>query len=310
MGEVAWLPTRAMRQMIESVNDAIVVTKADCLDRPGPEIVYVNPAFCAISGYDLDEVIGRSPRILQGPGTDPRALGRIRAALGAWRSCREEVLNYTKTGVPYWLDIHIVPLRSNDGTVEYFAAIERDVTEQRNNTERLMRLAHEDVLTGVGNRSALADKMQSLCASGHRPLHRPHVLLIDLDGFKGINDTLGHPAGDEILRQFAAHAMAHLRRDDFISRLGGDEFVLLLQGYSAQEAVDLGERLVATLHAMPAAGASRIGASIGVTAVDWNEGLDTVYARADSALYAAKAAGKGVVRECPLVAPEDVRSVA
>lgn len=307
MVDAAWLPTRAMRQMIETVNDAIVVTKAEDLGRPGPEIIYVNPAFCAISGYDLDEVIGRSPRILQGPGTDPRALGRIRAALTAGRSCREEVLNYTKTGAPYWLDIHIVPLRGDGGTVEYFAAIERDVTEQRGNTERLMRLAHEDVLTGVGNRSALTDKVRSLCANGHQPLHRPYFLLIDLDGFKGINDTLGHPAGDEILRQFAAHAIAHLRRDDFIARLGGDEFVLLLQGYSAPEALDLGERLVATLHAMPAAGAGRIGASIGVTAIDWNEGMDTVYARADSALYAAKAAGKGVVRECSLVAPVTAR---
>lgn len=113
-----------------------------------------------------------------------------------------------------------------------------------------------------------------------------------------------HPAGDEILRQFAAHATAHLRRSDFIARLGGDEFVLLLQGYSAQEAVDLGERLVATLHAMPAAGAARIGASIGVTAVEWNEALEPVYARADAALYAAKAAGKGVVRGCSLVSPK------
>ena len=307
MVEAAWLPTEVLRQMMESVSDAIVVTKANHLDRPGPEIVYINPAFCSMSGYDLDEVIGRSPRILQGPGTDRRALGRIRAALDAGRSCREEVLNYTKNGAPYWLDIRIVPLRSNDGTVEYFAAIERDVTEQRNNTERLQRLAHEDILTGVGNRLALADKLRSLCASGHQPLHRPYFLLIDLDGFKAINDTLGHPAGDEILRQFAAHAMAHLRRDDFIARLGGDEFVLLLQGYSAPEALDLGKRLVATLHAMPAAGATRIGASIGVTAVGWNEALESIYARADAALYAAKAAGKGVVRGCPLMSPEVAR---
>jgi diguanylate cyclase (GGDEF)-like protein/PAS domain S-box-containing protein len=298
----AWLAPQAMRQLIETVSDAIVVTKANALDRPGPEIVYVNPAFCSISGYDPDEVIGRSPRILQGPGTDPRALGRIRAALDAGQPCREEVLNYTKAGTPYWLDIHIVPLLGDDGAVEYFAAIERDVTEQRTNAERLQRLAHEDVLTGVGNRAALADKLHSLWGDGPRPLHRPHFLLIDLDGFKAINDTLGHPAGDEILRQFAAHAVAHLRRDDFVARLGGDEFVLLLQGYLEKEALGLGERIIASLRTMPAAGAGRIGASIGITAVGWNEALATVYARADSALYAAKAAGKGVVRVCPLVA--------
>ena len=306
----AWLAPAVMQQLIETVSDAIVVTKAEGLDRPGPEIVYVNPAFCSISGYDPVEVIGRSPRILQGPGTDPRALGRIRSALDAKQPCREEVLNYTKQGAPYWLDIHIVPLRGEDGAVEFFAAIERDVTEQRTNTERLQRLAHEDVLTGVGNRAALAEKLAVLGRGTQRPLHQPHFLLIDLDGFKAVNDTLGHPAGDTILQQFAAHAVAHLRRDDFIARLGGDEFVLLLQGYTGKEAISLGERIVASLRTMPAAGAGGIGASIGVTAVGWGEALETIYARADSALYAAKAAGKGVVRECPLVSQTNAPLVA
>jgi len=291
-----WLPTRAMRGLIEATNDAIIITTASDLDRPGPRIVYVNPAFTALSGYRADEAVGGCPRMLQGPGTDRRASGRIRAALTAGQPAREELLNYTKHGDAYWLDIAIVPLIGDDGSIEYFGAIERDVTDQRLYSDRLERLAHEDVLTGIGNRAALQRHMAALVQEGDAAETVPYFLLIDLDGFKAINDSLGHQAGDRILQCFAAHAVSHMRRDDFIVRLGGDEFVLILDGYTRDEALRLAERIVATLSSMPAEGAAQVGASIGLTAFARREGLDAVFARADAALYEAKAAGRGVVR--------------
>ncbi len=137
MSEQLWLPTRALMGLIEATNDAVLITTAHDLDAPGPHIRYANPAFLKITGYELDEVIGKSPRMLQGPGTDRAALARIRRALADARPCREEVLNYSKLGKPYWIDVHIVPLFSDDGSLLYFGAIQREVTAQRRKLDKL-----------------------------------------------------------------------------------------------------------------------------------------------------------------------------
>jgi diguanylate cyclase (GGDEF)-like protein/PAS domain S-box-containing protein len=287
---------KALLDLIEATNDAILITTADDLDRPGPRIVYANPAFCTISGYTREEIIGRSPRILQGPGTCKRTLARMSVAIRAGQNCHEELLNYSKDGTPYWLDIHIVPLRNDAGKIEYFAAIERDVTDKRTEVERLERLALEDSLTGIGNRTALQGFLETLAQEPASGLETLWMLLFDLDGFKNINDTLGHIAGDQILRHFAAYVAASLRRDDFMARLGGDEFVVVLRGYTQECASALAERIVANLASMTVSGSDMIGVSVGMTAFQRNEHIETVISRADEALYRAKQEGKGRVR--------------
>ena len=137
MTDIKYLPIRILRGMINAVNDAIVITTSEGFDEPHPQIVYVNPAFTAITGYTAEEAVGQSPRILQGPGTDRAALSRIRHSLIAGQSCREEILNYGKDGSAYWLDILIVPLYGEEDKITHFAAIERDVTEQRKRLQRL-----------------------------------------------------------------------------------------------------------------------------------------------------------------------------
>jgi diguanylate cyclase (GGDEF)-like protein/PAS domain S-box-containing protein len=294
--EPVWMPMRALRALIESTNDAIVITAADELDEPGPKIVYANPAFCRLAGYTAEEIIGLTPRILQGPGTDRTALRRIRLALEAGQECREEVLNYSKDGRPYWLDMHIVPLADDNGVVRYFGSIERDVTDRRRDMERLHRLATQDTLTGLANRSGLRKHMSALASSSRHdgPLF---FLMIDLDGFKAVNDTLGHRSGDEILLHFAAYIIAMLRRDDFVARLGGDEFVVILCGYDVKEALGMAEKIAGNLKQMAIPGSELVGASVGLTRFMPGEEFEPVAQRADAALYEAKRAGKGVVRQ-------------
>lgn len=296
MPDAVWMPMRALHALIESTNDAIVITAADELDAPGPKIIYANPAFCRLAGYTAEEIIGLTPRILQGPGTDHAALRRIRVALEAGQECREEVLNYTKDGRPYWLDIHIVPLADDNGVIRYFGSIERDVTDRRKDTERLHQLASEDMLTGLANRAALQKYMIALASSSHHdgPLY---FLMIDLDGFKAVNDTLGHRSGDEILQHFAAHVISMLRRDDFVARLGGDEFVVILSGYDERDALGVAEKIAGNLEPMAIAGSEFVGASVGLTRFMPGAKFEPVAASADAALYEAKRTGKGFVRQ-------------
>ncbi|MCF4098358.1 sensor domain-containing diguanylate cyclase [Maritalea mediterranea] len=286
---------RALLDLVEATNDAIVVTSADDLDRPGPLIIYANPAFCRISGYSPEEIIGKSPRILQGPGTSQKALHRISLALREGSECQEELLNYSRDGTPYWLDIHIVPLRDETGTIRYFGAIERDVTNKRNATERLKKLALEDVLTGIGNRAALERHIEGLSETPNSTVETLFMLLFDLDGFKDVNDSLGHIAGDQILQHFAGYLASSLHRDDFLARLGGDEFVAVLKGYTPDSARHFAENVVKNLSLTNVKGIEQISVSVGMTSFLPSETMKQVLQAADIALYSAKEAGKGRV---------------
>ena len=133
-----------------------------------------------------------------------------------------------------------------------------------------------------------------------------YFLMIDLDGFKAVNDTLGHRSGDVILQHFAAHVISMLRRDDFVARLGGDEFVVILCGYNEKEALGVAEKIAGNLKQMAIAGSELVGASVGLTRFMPGEGFGPVAEAADAALYEAKRVGKGVVRQ-NFANPVDVR---
>ena len=128
----------SFRDIVENADDVIIVTEAGDIDAPsGPRIVYVNRAFERLTGYSAEEVIGETPRILQGSLTSREGCQRIREALTRKEAIREKLLNYGKSGTPYWLDINIVPLKNRFGSVTHFAAIERNVSDSVFHAEQL-----------------------------------------------------------------------------------------------------------------------------------------------------------------------------
>ena len=137
---------RLLEGAVARLNDLVIITEAEPLDEPGPRIVYVNDAFVRRTGYAREEVVGRSPRILQGPGADRAELDRIRAALAAWSPVRAELINYTKAGEPFWLELDIVPLANEAGWFTHWVAVERDVTERRSLEEQLRRTQRLEAL--------------------------------------------------------------------------------------------------------------------------------------------------------------------
>lgn len=133
---------RLMEACVARMNDLIVITEAEPIDEPGPKILYVNDAFVTRTGYSREEVIGRSPRLLQGPNTRGDELDRIKTAMRRWQPVRAELINYTKDGQEFWLELDIFPIADKTGWFTHWASVERDVTERKKIEEKLFDSEH------------------------------------------------------------------------------------------------------------------------------------------------------------------------
>ena len=122
---------RILESAIFHANDSVVITEAESINDPGPAIIYVNEAFCRLTGYRPEEVVGQSPRILQGPRTDRAELDRLRKALEEWRPCSVELVNRRKDGTEYWVEFSVVPIADKSGFYTHWVAVQRDITERR-----------------------------------------------------------------------------------------------------------------------------------------------------------------------------------
>ena len=133
---------RLLQSVVVNTNDAVIITEAEPIDLPGPRILYVNQAFTQMTGYTLEEVLGKTPRILQGEKTDQEAIDRIRTALTRWQSITVEVINYRKDGTEFWVEFSVVPVANEEGHYTHWISIQRDITE-RKATETALRQSEE-----------------------------------------------------------------------------------------------------------------------------------------------------------------------
>lgn len=218
----------SLASALEQANEAVLITEAEPLDPPGPRITWVNPACTDMTGYAPDELLGHTPRMLQGPDTDSDVLAKVRSALEAEEPVRAETVNYRKDGTPYVVEWRIAPVHDDGGTLTHWISVQRDVTAQRRREEQLEHAASHDALTGLLKRNALDREVQSALDASTGSAGA--LLFMDLDRFKQVNDSLGHSAGDELLRAVAATVEEAVREDDVVARIGGDEFAIWLPG--------------------------------------------------------------------------------
>jgi diguanylate cyclase (GGDEF)-like protein/PAS domain S-box-containing protein len=218
---------RIFELAIVNANDAVLVTDSEPLEPPGPIITYANDAVTEHSDWEVDELIGNTPRMLQGPETDPADIRMMAINLRRWRRFEIQILNYRKDGRPFWNEISLVPLRGPNGWYRHWVSIQRNIT-LRKRQERLAAKALHDPLTGLANRELVARRVSDSITDARRQDREIGILVFDLDFFKQINDRFGHAAGDRVLIDTANRLVAELGDQGSAGRLGGDEFVVVI----------------------------------------------------------------------------------
>lgn len=296
---------KLLEKAVASLNDMVVITEAEPVDVPGPRIVFVNNAFERKTGFRREEVLGRSPRMLQGPDTSRSERDRIRQALQAWQPVRAELVNYTKDRKTYWVELDIQPIADEQGWFTHWVSVERDVTERRTTQEQVHKLAFYDGLTQLPNRSQFMLKAaQEL--SGRRPgSYAGAAILIDLDNFKVINEHWGHRRGDILLVQTAERIQRELPATALLARLDGDEFIVLIgelqadPGQAQAMVESLCKRLLVTIDQPLLVEGSEhfVSASLGALVFgDKPLKVEELLSHLGSAVYSAKNSGRNTYR--------------
>lgn len=280
-------------QAIESSDNAVMITDARAAEHP---IIYVNAAFERITGYPAREAIGRNGRFLIAGDVDQIEVDSLRQALRQRGSARVLLKSYRKSGEMFWNDCAVTPVAGDDGTVTHYVSILSDVSDKVRSERELAHIATHDPLTGLANRNLLDDRIAQAIAQAERYHTHMAVLLIDLDRFKEINDSLGHAAGDILLQEVAQRLTATVREGDTVARLGGDEFVVVLGGLKRAGGADAVVRKIHAALVQPVrlAGREIVGTpSIGYSLFPGHAtAADELLRLADIAMYAVKERGR------------------
>jgi len=274
--------------------DGVLITDTDGI------ILSVNPAFTEITGYRAEEAIGHNPRILQSNQHDRAFYTSMWTQIttkGRWKG---EIWNRRKNGALYLERMTISMVRDMDGKPIRYVSVFSDITAFWRKDEHIKHLAFHDALTDLPNRTLLMDRINQRLINSNREPCDLALMFIDLDGFKLVNDQFGHNIGDDLLKEVAKRLLALVRESDTVARVGGDEFIIVLNNPKGKEEIAyIANRVVSSINEpMEILGeVLHVGASVGIAIfpADASTSVDLIK-NADTAMYAAKEAGKNKIR--------------
>jgi diguanylate cyclase (GGDEF)-like protein/PAS domain S-box-containing protein len=294
--------------VFSSAREGIFITDAAGI------IIDVNNAFTLITGYSRDEAIGQSPRLLKSGLQDQPFYDAMFAELQAKDHWYGELWNRRKNGELYAEMLTVSEVRDARHRVTHYVAIFIDITTLKEHQKQLEHIAHFDALTNLPNRVLLADRMHQAMVQAQRRGQALAVAYLDLDGFKQINDTYGHDAGDQLLVAVSHAVKEAMREGDTLARIGGDEFVAVLADLSEASdcEITLNRLLVAAAQPMQFGDFQlQVSASLGVTFFPQADPVDAdqLMRQADQAMYQAKLAGKNRYHVFDAVQDRSVRGL-
>lgn len=281
-------------KVLENTAEGFMVTNAD------RRIVHVNTAYTEMTGYNENELLGKTPLLLQ-TESKSKTYQEIQQKLkqdGTWKG---ELWSSRKNGSSYPEMINIKAIRNKEGEVTNYFSMSKDITEEKKWEKQLYEMAHYDSLTGLPNRTLFQDRITQEIIRCSRNERNLAVLFLDIDLFKAINDSLGHAAGDELLKIIANRLELTLRNADSIARMGGDEFTILVTDLALDYKKNIGylrslsEKIIDVVNqSMEIEGREiNVTCSIGIAVYPVDAGnVDDLIRNADSAMYYAKSQGR------------------
>lgn len=280
-----------LSQVVEQNSHAILITDTNF------KIEYANRAFTVLTGYLLQELVGKTPAILRSQYEANETYRKIGRTLRSGQRWSGQVRHQRKDGSLYWALQTITPIKSDTGDVTHYVSTSEDNTELHDAQETIEQLAFYDPLTNLPNRRLLSDRLQQAIDHAQRsPDEMVAVMVFDLDNFKTVNDSLGHNYGDELLRQVATIFQSQIRKEDTVSRQGGDEFTIILSGMKdTRKVVDIATGILSKLSEPINISGHQvvIGSSIGIAMYPADaEDREGLLRNADLAMYHAKDEGK------------------
>lgn len=283
-----------LRSVFEATIEGIMVTDS------GGTVISVNPAFSKITGYLEEEMIGQNARILKSGRHDAAFFHAMFQTLKVDKVWKGEVWSKRKDGSIFLEQLSISAICDQSDAVLQYVGLCSDITERWDKEQLIRQMALHDSLTGLPNRTLLMERLGQLFAKSRRESRQIALMFLDLDGFKNVNDTLGHSIGDEVLKTVATRLSGLLRNSDTVARLGGDEFVVLLDNPESSEVIArIGARVISVVNEPMHFDdtEAHVGTSIGIAVFkDSACSPEALLKKADEAMYAAKAAGKNVYR--------------
>ncbi|MCP5424573.1 MAG: PAS domain S-box protein [Gammaproteobacteria bacterium] len=281
---------RRWERVFESTAEGVMITDAN------RRIVAVNRAFTHITGYEEEEAVGKTPALLHSGRHDRAFYAHVWDSLQTSGKWQGEIWNRRKNGeiFPEWLTISV--LEDAQGSVSDYVAVFSDISSIKHSQEQLNHLAHHDPLTGLPNRLLFNAKLQHGIQRASRNDATLALLFLDLDHFKNVNDSLGHPIGDRLLQNLAQMMAAQVRQQDTLARLGGDEFALFLEDVeSPSAAMNVAQKLLDIFSQPIKVGEHEfflsVSIGIGLYPLDGRD-VDTLVRNADAAMYQAKLLGR------------------
>ena len=274
----------------ENSVEGVVVTDKNAV------IQYVNPATCKMSGYNTEELIGQYPSIWKSTFHDKKFYKSMWKSLledGHWEG---EVWNRRKNGSKFPVHLSISAIKDSSGVTSQYASVYFDLTSIKESEKKIKHMAMHDALTGLPNRTLFQDRLYQSINRAQRNKEKFAILFIDLDNFKHINDTMGHPIGDKLLQELSKRLLTCGRKEDTVSRLGGDEFALILDGLESEEEAGTAARRVIEVFSEPyqiQGRAIETTVSIGIAIYPLNgKSVEDLLKNADMAMYHVKDLGK------------------
>jgi len=284
---------RLLKRGIEASPNGLLMVDAQ---EPGMPVVFANPAFTEMTGYRPDETLGRNCRFLQGKDTDPLAIEEIREGLRTLQRVNVALINYRKDGTPFWNHLTINPVMDDAGVCTHFIGIQQDITYQKAQDAQINYQVTHDLITGLPNATAFSAQMADIfwtCQHHNKPVA---FLYLDLDGFKSINDGLGHSLGNQLLAEVARRIQSSVQNQSIVGRLVGDEFGIVLHGYrDSAQVIAVTERILEALVRPFQLGklALHLSGSIGIAATETElKQPHELMQHADIALNHAKRKGR------------------